>query len=76
MDFLSDQIENNYDNLHAFEKCIVGNTFDGGRIFSLKKMVQQVMEDDLDQYEAEEFILRNVKSFKYPDDLILYDLHG
>jgi hypothetical protein len=75
MDFLSDQTENGYDRFTVFENCVVGNTFDGGRIFSLKKMVEQVKADGLDQYEAEEFVLRNTGWFKQPEDLILYDIH-
>ena len=74
MDFLTDQTENSYDRFTAFEKCVVGNTFDGGRIFSLKKMVEQVKGDGLDQYDAEEFVLRNSNWFKQPDDIILFDL--
>ena len=75
MDYLSEQTENGYDRFTVFESCVVGQTFDGGRIFSLKKMVKQVMGDGFDEYEAEEFVLRNTFWFKQPDDLILYDLH-
>jgi hypothetical protein len=75
MDFLSDATENGYDRFNAFEKCVVGHTFDGGRIFSLKKMVEQVKGDGFDEFDAEEFILRNTFWFKQPDDMILYDLH-
>ena len=75
MDFLSDQTENGYDRFTVFENCVVGQTFDGGRIFSLKKMVEQVKEDGLDDYDAEEFVLRNTGWIKKPGDLILYDLH-
>ena len=73
MDFLTDQ--NKKDSFTAFETCIVGQTFDGGNIYSLKLMVEQVMEDGLDQYDAEEFVLRYTGWIKKPGDLILYDLH-
>lgn len=75
MDFLSDEIENANDRFTAFEDCVVGNTFDGGRIFSLKKMVKKTVCEGFDEMDAEEFILRNMKLIKYPGDLVLYDLH-
>jgi lipopolysaccharide/colanic/teichoic acid biosynthesis glycosyltransferase len=74
MDFLNEN-QNQNDNFTSFKNCIVGQTFDGFNIYSLKKMVEQVKEDGLDDYDAEEFVLRNTGWIKKPGDLILYDIH-
>lgn len=71
-----DLLKSNNDKFQVFKDCIVGNTTDGGRIFSFKLMVEQVMKDsDFDIYESEDFILRNFAVYKDPSDLVLYDLH-
>lgn len=71
-----DNLNTNNDKFQVFKNCIIGNTTDGGRIFSFKLMVEQIMNDsDFDVYESEEFILRNFAVYRNPNDLVLYDLH-
>jgi hypothetical protein len=60
--------------LNIFDDCIIGHAIDGQNVYSFTKMVKKVMQFDLDQFEAEEFVTSHVVNV-HIDLLIMMDLH-
>jgi hypothetical protein len=66
MDDVMEQLADSQSMHEFFESCVVGQTLDGDDIFSLKKMVKELVKSGMDEFDARDLFQNTTSINSFP----------